>query len=236
MLFTQSKPQRLSTGSAHCLLALLVILLTGCSFKMKNLVKGDVDMIVDQHIQELNTLTARLLVKLYKRNPKELAKAPGKTIEKRRHQLAVPPPNYHFAELSREVGDGALSLAFNPNFSGDRVFALMVGLKSMLHGSYGMRTEIFLLDELNQQLLYHSARNLEIINWRLNNYRGDDGQLYLLSNGVQAGIANLSFERLFGKMILIQDMMAKVVSGKNNRTINTVVHSLASTVLLPIPL
>ena len=112
----------------------------------------------------------------------------------------------------------------------------MVGLKSMLHGSYGMRTEIFLLDELNQQLLYHSARNLEIINWRLNNYRGDDGQLYLLSNGVQAGIANLSFERLFGKMILIQDMMAKVVSGKNNRTINTVVHSLASTVLLPIPL
>ncbi|MEH6472852.1 MAG: hypothetical protein V7752_16550 [Halopseudomonas sp.] len=192
-------------------------------------------MIVDQHISELKALTDQLLVKLYKRNPKELAKAPGKTIERRQQQLYSNPPNYRFPELSNRVGSQALELAFSSSYNGDRVFALMVGLKSMLHASYGMRTELFLLDDLDQQLLYNSARNLEILNWRLNNYRADDGQLFLLSNGYQAGIANLSFERIFGKMILIQDMMAKVVAGKNNRTINTVLHSVASTAFFPIP-
>ncbi|MFT5722674.1 MAG: hypothetical protein ACI9W6_003008, partial [Motiliproteus sp.] len=126
--------------------------------------------------------------------------------------------------------------AFNPKFSGDRVFSLMVGLKSMLYASYGMRTELFLLDDLDQQLLYYSARNLEILDWRLNNNRKDNGQLYLLSNGYQGSIVNLSFERIFGKMILIQDMMAKIVSGKSNRTINTLLHGMASTVFFPIPL
>ena len=217
------------------ILALLCWPLTGCNFNVKNLAKTEVDMVVDQHIEELSQLTDRLLVKLYRRNPRELGKAPGKTIARRQQQLSQVPPNYQFAELNNRVGESALKLAFNPGYPGDRVFAFMVGLKSMLHASYGMRTELFLLDELDEQLLYNSARNLEIINWRLNNLKSDSGSLYLLSNGYQDGIANLSFERLFGKMILIQDMMAKVVAGKNNRAITTVVHGVASTTLLPIP-
>lgn len=226
----------LSSSLLHGLLLLILLLLAGCPFNVKNLAKGDVDMVIDQHILELNALSAELLIKLYKRNPKQLAKAPGMSVDDRLQQLSFTPPNYRFAELNKQAGEQALQLAFSPTFSGDRVFALMVGLKSMLHASYGMRTELFLLDELDQQLLYNSARNLEILDWRLNNNRKDNGQLYLLSNGYQGTVVNLSFERIFGKMILIQDMMAKIVSGKSNRAINTLFHSMASTVFLPIPL
>ncbi len=236
---------------APWLLLALITLLSGCNFNVKNLAKNDVDMIVDQHIIELQRLTDQLLIKLYKRNPKELAKAPGKTIDRRLQQLSLgqvnrsshtPPansssnsPDYRFAELNRQVGEGALKLAFSPDYGGDRVFAMMVGLKSMLHASYNMQTELFILDKLDQQLLYHSARNLEIINWRLNNVKDQHNQPYLLSNGYHNGVANLSFERLFGKMILIQDMMAKVVADTNNRAITSVLHGVASTTLLPIP-
>jgi hypothetical protein len=36
------------------------------------------------------------------------------------------------------------------------------------------------------------------------------------------------------KLIAHQDMMAKIVSDSSNRAINTVVHGIASTTLLPI--
>jgi len=237
---SQHTPRRFMVRWISLWLLVLTPLLGGCDFNVKNLAKNDVDMIVDQHIVELKQLTDRLLAKLYKRNPKELAKAPGKTIDRRLQQLSLErfddsAQHYRFAELNQQVGEAALKTAFDPDYSGDRVFAFMVGLKSMLHASYNMQTELFILDKLDQQLLYNSARNLEIINWRLNNLKAADNQPLLLSNGYHNGVANLSFERLFGKMILIQDMMAKVVAGKNNRAITSVLHGVASTTLLPIP-
>ncbi|MFT5722873.1 MAG: hypothetical protein ACI9W6_003212, partial [Motiliproteus sp.] len=69
----------LSGRHLHRLLLLILLLLAGCSFNVKNLAKSDIDMVVDQHILELNTLTTQLLIKLYKRNPKQLAKAPEMT-------------------------------------------------------------------------------------------------------------------------------------------------------------
>ncbi|WP_210394557.1 hypothetical protein [Motiliproteus sediminis] len=213
--------------------ALLTV--SGCAFNPKQLAKSDVDLVVDAHIEELRTLVRRLCVKLYKRNPRELAKG-GYSLEQRLAQLFDDPGIYYYRELDRKVGNDALLLAFAPDYRGDRVFAFMVGLKTMLHASYGLRTELFMLDRLDQQALYNSARNLETINWRLNNLKSSTGQPYLLSNGFQQGVANLSFERLFGKMIVIQDMMARVVADQNDRAINSVIHSVASTTLLPIGL
>lgn len=219
-----------------CLL-FLVIMLGGCNgqtFQIKNLAKTDVDMVTDAHIQEVDNLTKQLLIKLYKRNPRELAKKTGMSIDKRIQQLFSMPRHYRFKELDRKTGTGAIKNAFDEDFRGDRVFALMVGIKSMVHAAFDEKMEFFMLDEINQQQLYHSARNLEIVNWRLNNYRKAEGSLFLLSNGYEHGVANLSFERLFGKMIALQDMMARIVADSTNRTINTVIHSVASTTLFPI--
>ena len=46
--------------------------------------------------------------------------------------------------------------------------------------------------------------------------------------------ANLSFEREFGKLIGIQDTLAKIIEDKTNRAIRFGVVNLAKMVFLPI--
>lgn len=215
---------------------LLPLLTSGCgnTFNIKNLAKTDVDMVADNYVQTLYEYNRELMIKLYKRNPRELLNSPGMTVEIRLRQLGATPPTYQFTELDNQTSLDAINLAFDPNFKGDRIFALMVGIRSMLHASFESKFEFYLLDDLNQQKIYNSARNLEIIAWRLNSYRNLDGELFLLSNGYYGNIPNLSFERIFGKLIGLQDMMAKIVAGKTDRRINSVVQGVASTAFFPI--
>ncbi|SMR75384.1 hypothetical protein [Marinobacterium sediminicola] len=221
-------------------LAVLVcatLLLGGCvsngqprPFQIKNLAKSEIDMVADLHVEAVNRLARELTIKLYKRNPRELAKIPGMTIERRLELLLGSPRLITHPELNNLYAEKAVPLAFDPAFTGDRVFALMVGITGMLHASYNYRDEFYLLNEMDQQKLYNSARNLEAVAWRLNTYRQPNGAPFLLANDP----ANLSFERLFGKLIAHQDMMARIVSDSTNRAINSVVHGIASTTLLPI--
>ena len=127
----------------------------------------------------------------------------------------------------------AMLLAFDAHYQGDRVFALGVGLRGMLYKAYGEKSELFLLDSLDPQKLYNSARNIEIIAWRLAHKRGAKGRLLLLTNSTN-GTINLSFERLFGKMIANQDMISEIIAAGANRTINKIVHSIAQAVFLPV--
>ncbi|GAA0694723.1 lipoprotein [Marinobacterium maritimum] len=218
-------------------ITLTTLLLGGCAsngqprpFQLKNLAKSEIDMVADLHVEAVNKLARELTIKLYKRNPRELAKVPGMTVERRLELLLGTPRLITHAELNNLYAEKAVPLAFDPSFGGDRVFALMVGITGMLHASYSYRNEFFMLNEMDQQKLYNSARNLEAVAWRLNTYRHPDGSPFLLANDP----ANLSFERLLGKLIAHQDMMARIVSDSTNRTINTVVHGIASTTLLPI--
>ncbi|MBV1789780.1 hypothetical protein KQ940_17125 [Marinobacterium sp. D7] len=225
------------------LITLTLVLLQGCAtnerarpFELKSLAKSDIDMVTDQHILAVNALVRELTIKLYKRNPRELKKAPaGMTLNRRLHQLLDSPRQINHAELGSRYGVDAMPLVFDPEFKGDRVFALMIGISGMLHAAYSYRNEFFLLDEIDQQKLYNSARNLEAVAWRLNNLRTPEGELFLLTNGIaDSGVSNLSFERIFGKLIAYQDMMAKIVANKTNRAIKNVVVGFASTALLPI--
>ena len=111
----------------------------------------------------------------------------------------------------------------------------MTGISGMLSASYNHKTDFYVFDEIDHQKLYDSARNLETISWQLNNRKYDNGELLLLSNGIGAnGIANYSYERVLGQMIILQDMMALLISDGTNRTINKVAHSVASFTFFPI--
>ncbi len=222
-------------------LLLSILLLAGCQqagtrpFQLKNLAKSDIDTVADTHRRQLQAHLRTLAVKLYKRNPRELGKEPGQTIHSRLQQLFQAPRGSGFAELQQLDGNAALRLAFAEEFNGDRVFALMAGLTGMLNASYNHRQEFFLLDTLDQQKLYNSARNLETVAWQLRQRHTPQGEPLLLTNGVDAGgVANYSYERLFGKMISLQDTMAIIISQTTNRAITRVVHSAASMTLLPI--
>ena len=90
-----------------------------------------------------------------------------------------------------------------------------------------------MLDDLDPQKLYNSARNLEIAAWKLANARDAAGALLLLSNET-AQPANLSFEREFGKMIGNLDLLSRLIADKGNRTIARVAQSVATAVFLPV--
>ena len=72
------------------LVILLSVALTGCgSYELKNLAKSDIDLVADEFIVETRSAVRELVVKLYARNPDQLRKNPGMTVEGRLAQLRV---------------------------------------------------------------------------------------------------------------------------------------------------
>tara|TARA_R110000868_G_scaffold148353_2_gene370178 strand:- start:65 stop:751 length:687 start_codon:yes stop_codon:yes gene_type:complete len=218
-----------------------LLMLSGCGgqgFSLKNLAKTDIDMVADTHYQEAELLLKELTIKLYKRNPRYLhseSAAVGQehTIDDRVHQLFDSTGILYFAELP-ELGVDTIEVALDHNFEGDRVFALMAGLTSMVRQSYGYQSEFFIYSDLDGQKLYHSARNLEIAFWRVATYQDESGDPLILTNSIDGKIQNLSYERLFGKLIALQDILAKIVAGKNQRIIKTVAQNVATMAFFPI--
>ncbi len=221
----------------RALVVIGLLFAVGCTntkdFNVQSLAKTDIDMVADANVLAIKNLLQELTVKLYSRNPRELKKIPGQSLENRQQQLFQAAPTFSFEELEHKRSVDAMLLAFDPEFKGDRVFAMMVGLTTMLDDAYDNQREFFMTSKLDQQKLYNSARNIEVLIWRLNQRRNARGELYLLTNAT-SGAINLSFERLFGKLIARQDMMAALVAQKTNRTINRVVQGLATMAFVPI--
>jgi hypothetical protein len=206
----------------------VLLVVTGCrnpidTTALNSLAKSDVYMMADTSLQEMNRLMEDLLNNLYKRNPRELDKRPGMTIGQRHDQIFDSQGRLMFSELHSKQGTDALNLAFSPDYRGDRVFALMVGLVGMVRSAYNWQTEQFMFDSLDEQKLFNCARNIEVLALRLSNERNADGKLLLLSNSQPGEKENLGFERLFGKMIAIQDMMAFTVAGKWDRGVHSMI-------------
>ena len=210
------------------LFILFLFILSGCSavqnFQIKSIAKTDIDDVTEIHIAQVNNLLKELTIKLYKKNPNELKKIEGSTIDSRLDDIFTCPSEINYEELdSREAVDSIL-LGFEPDFQGDRVFAVMYGLYTMIHKSYNSKCELFMLDYLDAQKLYNTARNIEIFVWRLKTRKQHDGSLFLLTNNLKGVVINLSYERIFGKLISLQDTMSQIVSGRNNRLIKEVIQ------------
>jgi len=196
--------------------------------------KTDVDQLTEIHLQRARDHLATLMRKLYRRNPAQWRSARRPSAEFMVQHVFGGPRVPEFAELEGRRGVDAVRLAFDDGYRGDRVLALMAGLAAMLDKAYGDKREFFLFDTLDPQKLYNSARNLEIAAWQLRTKKAASGQPLLLSNSLPGEEVNLSFERLFGKLISLQDTLALVVAGRTNRAIRTVVQRMASAVFLPL--
>ena len=142
--------------------------------------------------------------------------------------------DWRFPELNGKRGAECFYLTFQENYQGDRVLAFIAGLSTMIMASYNDKAELYVLDELDPQKLYNSARNVEIAVWKLSGTRDSRGELFLLSNENDATNRNMSFEREFGKLIAQQDTLARIIAEKTNRTIVRAIQSVASAVFLPI--
>jgi hypothetical protein len=56
----------------------------------------------------------------------------------------------------------------------------------------------------------------------------------LVSNELDPGNQNLSFEREFGRVIGLLDVLSKIVADKNGRAITRMTQSVATAVFLPV--
>ena len=212
-----------------------MLLMSACSsFNIKEIGKADIDQVADMHRQSVDALIYELMEKLYKRNPRELKKQaePSVAIQVQRLKQMIVKDQPLLIDGDEDVA--ILRKGFSADFQGDRVFHLMAGLISMIHKSYNYRYDFFLFDKLNEQKLYNSARNLEVFAWLLRVSKEASGQPLLLSTELSGPVVNLSFERLMGKMIAIQDMMAVISADGDKRTVKGVAQGVIRAIFLPI--
>ena len=205
------------------------------SFSVKDLAKGDVDSVIEIHQQEILGILKTLTLKLYRRNPNEWRKAGHPSAEVATAAVFEPLGHWHLAPQKERPWETTLLDSWSADFAGDRVKALMNGLLTMHMAAFNHQTEFYLLSEVDAQKLYNAARNTEAVVWKLSNARNAQGIPILQTNSMGPdGLANLSFEREFGKLIGIEDTLAKIVEDKSNRAIRFGVVNVASMVFLPI--
>lgn len=207
---------------------------SGGGFAPSQIIKSDIDRVAEAHQREVFTNLRRLAEKLYRRNPRELAKSGQDTVDAGVARIFDVNHGWRFKQLRNERDIRAMQLAFREDFEGDRVLAFVVGVGGMVQTAFHDKTELFLLDDLDAQRLYNAARNIEIAVWKLSNARNKHGELLLLSNEGSGPVINLSFEREFGKMIASLDILSKIAADKSNRTVVKVIQTVATAVFLPV--
>ncbi|MDR0233338.1 MAG: hypothetical protein LBI31_00780 [Zoogloeaceae bacterium] len=202
-------------------------------FDPKYLAKTDMDRVSDASRSQVMDSLFLLAEKLYRRNPREWKKAgfgrQEEAVEALRGYRETAPEG-----LAGEQEGKAVLRAFAPDYPGDRVAALIYGLLTMVDAAYEHKDEFFILDSLNAQKLYNSARNVEIAAWKLASTHDESGKPLLLSNEMEDGSRNLSFEREFGRIIGQLDFIALVTSDRSGRAVTGVSQSLATAVFLPV--
>lgn len=193
--------------------------------------KSDFDRMTDLEMRENTQSLHRLMIKLYKRNPRELRKSTTGSAEEMAERVFG--SDWKLEQVGGLQGTDAIQQAFRADWQGDRVLSLIVGLQTMLIKAHGGRADFYMSDNVDPQNLYNAARNIEIAVWKLSGDRDGQGQLYLLSNELHDDERNLSFEREFGQMIGRLDLVASVLSEKSQRLITRVVQTMASALFLP---
>ena len=195
--------------------------------------KTDFDRMADLEIRENMESLKILALKFYKRNPSQLKKSTQDNAEKMVNWIFHGDHNNEFEQLQNKKDIECLNLVFDESFNGDRVLALMIGLKTMLLESHGNKMDFYLFDKLDPQNIYNVARNIEVVVWKLSTKKMENGEPFLISNSISGNEQNLSFEREFGKIIGRSDYFAYTLSEKTERTITRAVQSVSTRLFLP---
>lgn len=202
-------------------------------FAIDDLAKADIDMVAEVNIRQSMDYLRELARKLYVRNPNQLRRGGHASVEAALHALFGLRRLDQYPGLLGRRSTDAIQLAFDETYMGDRVGAFVEGMRTMLLDAYGGKQHFYLHHTLDPQKLHYLARNFEIAFWKLGHDEDAGGRLYLLSNALE-GSGDLSFERIAGKLIGLQDHMAQVTADGTNRRIKNVIQSVASAVFFPI--
>ena len=243
--------KRVSTNVIFAFFIITLLLLTSCATTIdapingksvpnqqdqssfEQLAKSDSDRMADIEMREHLISLKVLMIKLYKRNPDEYHKHDAISVEALVNAIFTPDQTWDFEEINHSKDIAAIHLAFTPEFTGDRVLALITGLQTMLIKSHGGNAQFYATTKLEAQNIYNAARNIEIAVWKLSNNRDANGKLFLVSNEINAKEQNLSFEREFGKMIGRTDLFAITLAEKSQRLVTRIIQNFATALFLP---
>jgi hypothetical protein len=195
--------------------------------------KNDFDRMADLEFRENMDSLELLMLKLYKRNPSQLKKSTSDNAELMVKWVFHGDHNNSFKEIQNKKDIDALNLVWDNSFKGDRVLALIVGLKTMLLESHEGKSDFYLFDKIDPQKIYNVARNIEVVVWKLSTKKDMDNNYFLITNSLDETNQNLSFEREFGKIIGRTDYFAYTLSEKTARTITRVFQSVTTRLFLP---
>src|SRR5690606_24308662 len=155
---------------------------------------------------------ARLLEKLYRRNPREWRKTGTPDLEAALRQGREAIESGHTPAGLQGLRDiQILSVSLDPQYRGARVAAFVLGLADMIIQSHGGKTRFYVSDVLDARHVYNAARNVETAAWLLASRRDEQGAPLLLANEMSDEATNLSFEREFGQLVGRLDLVANLL-------------------------
>ena len=216
-------------------LIILIIFLASCKNNvLTNIAKTDIDIITEIHVNNAKENIEDLIIKLYKLNPIYIRKN-----EKFNNVSEVIIDIFKGIDVKKidTTGKDNINLilkGFNHDFNGDRIYYICKGLYGMINASYNYKNKFYLTDpKLDAQKLMNTAINIETLVWRLSNSK-NNGELLIKTNNINKNKINLSFERLFGKLINNQENMARIISSQQGRIIQKAAKGIVSSIFLPI--
>jgi len=217
------------------LLILSLFLLTSCQNNVfTNIAKTDVDIITEIHVSNANDYIEDLIIKLYKINPIYISK--NKNFDTVSSVIIDIFKKVDKKTLDR-TGQKNINLilkGFSKDFNGDRIYYICKGLYGMINASYNYKLKFYLTDpKLDAQKIMNTAINIETLVWRLSNSK-ENNVLLIKTNSTDKDNINLSFERLFGKLINNQENMARIISSQQGRIIQKAAKGIVSSIFLPI--
>lgn len=212
-----------------------IFFITACQNNiLKNITKSDIDIVTEIHINNAKNEIEDLIIKLYKLNPVYIKKN-----EKFNSVSGVIIDVFKVVDVEKidTTGQENINLilqGFEEDFSGDRIYFIAKGLYGMIYASYNYKDKFYLTDKkLSSKKLMNTATNLETLVWRLSNTKINN-MLLIKTNNTDGQKMNLSFERLFGKLINNQENMARIISSQEGRMIQSAAKKIVSTIFLPI--
>ena len=217
------------------ILLVLATFLTSCQKNIfTNITKTDIDIVSEIHVINAKGYIEELIIKLYKLNPIYIQKN-----DKFNKVSEVIIDIFKETDISKIDKSGKENIdyilkGFEKSFNGDRVYLISKGLYGMINASYNYKDKFYLTDpKLSSEKLMNTAINIETLVWRLSNTK-KNGEILIKTNNIDDDKINLSFERLFGKLINNQENMSRIISSQQGRDVQKVAKRIVSTIFLPI--
>ena len=218
----------LLAGTAAALLAPLA--LTGCSsfrsteraepYGNQEWLHSGTNRIANLSLRDNLQSVRRVQTTLYRRNPREWRKSAASMEEATQRTWDAVLQGTPLPELRGATGIDAIRLAFETGpqaYQGDRVAALVVGWASMLKQANGNTWDQTMIDGVDAENSYRTARNFEISLWLISSKTGPDGQPLLLATEISERGRNLVADRELSKVVARLDLLAAQADEKYRR-------------------